>query len=75
MNRHIIILGITLFSFIISGCCAKEVVVYKGLTPPAPKVEICTLPPCKAAIWVPGYWQWRARRRAYVWIPGHWRRP
>jgi hypothetical protein len=40
--------------------------------PPPPKVEVKPPRPHARAVWVPGHWQWKGRRRGYVWVPGHW---
>lgn len=74
MKRCLVLLGIVLSIFFVSGCCTKELVLYKKPAPPPLKVEIRTAPPYKTAVWVPGHWEWKRRQRGYVWVSGHWRR-
>ncbi|MCO4764521.1 MAG: hypothetical protein KC502_23630, partial [Myxococcales bacterium] len=38
--------------------------------PPPPQVEAVTLPPCAGAVWLTGYWVYRAQH--WVWLPGRW---
>ena len=43
-------------------------------SPPPVRVEVRPTRPYPRAVWIPGRWKWRGRRRRYIWIPGHWRR-
>lgn len=45
-------------------------VVYVKKTPPKARVKVRPARPGKAAVWVPGHWQWNGRK--YVWKKGHW---
>lgn len=74
MNKQSLILGVTLLFLVALGSgCARKVVVYDRPTAPPPKVEIRPASPYRNAVWVPGHWDWRGKRRGYVWVPGHWR--
>lgn len=55
----------------ISGCT-----YYIKEPPPPVRVEVRPARPYSRAVWIPGRWKWRGRRRRgrYIWIPGHWRR-
>ncbi len=53
----------------ISGCT-----YYIKEAPPPARVELRSARPYPRAVWIPGHWKWRGRRRRYIWIPGHWRR-
>lgn len=48
-------------------------VVYVVRQPPAERVEVITLRPGAAHVWVGGFWTWRGGD--FVWIPGHWEVP
>jgi hypothetical protein len=41
--------------------------------PPPPRKELRARRPHRKAVWVPGHWRWRGRRKGYVWIAGHWK--
>lgn len=74
MDKRNLIIAITaLFLLTLGSGCARKVVVYEKPAPPAPKTEIRPASPYHGAVWVPGHWEWRNRRRGYVWVPGHWR--
>ncbi len=51
---------------------AGEVVIADA-PPPRPYVEAIPPPPYVGAIWIGGYWGWRARR--HIWIAGHYEAP
>ena len=66
-------LSVAALLLIASGC---RTVVIQGNPPPPPpeRVEVITVRPCSAAMWVPGHWKWQGRAHGYVWIPGHWKK-
>lgn len=47
--------------------------VVTDVAPPAPYVEVVPAIPYAGAIWISGYWGWRAGR--YQWEPGRWEHP
>lgn len=63
-------------------CASRTIYVRKA--PPKVRVEVRPAPPFKAAVWIPGHWQWKhgryvwvpgrwiKARRGYAWVPGHW---
>jgi hypothetical protein len=48
-------------------------VIIVAQPPPPPRVEVVTVRPSRAHVWVPGYWTWRSN--AHVWVPGVWAVP
>jgi hypothetical protein len=46
--------------------------LYVETEPPPLRAEVRPAPPGPNAVWIDGYWDWRARQ--YVWIEGHWDR-
>jgi len=76
IKREIFLGSLALLVLFSSGC-ARRVVVYEQPAPPPLKIEIRTVSPCPGAVWVPGHWKWRGRRRGgrHVWVSGHWKRP
>ena len=48
-------------------------VVYVGNRPPVARVEVISVRPGPAHVWIGGYWAWSARD--YVWVPGRWEVP
>ena len=50
-----------------------NVVLAQPPAPPAPPIEVITVQPAPAAIWVGGYWVYA--RSGYGWVPGHWQMP
>jgi len=74
MGHYLLILSFMLLLILNSGC-ARRRIVRERPAPPLPRVEVRPASPCVGAVWVPGHWEWRSRRRGYVWIPGHWNRP
>lgn len=42
--------------------------------PPPVRVEVRPTKPGLRAVWVPGHWKWKGKRRGYIWVPGHWKR-
>ena len=51
---------------------AEEFVV-TDVAPPAPYVETLPPPPYAGAVWINGYWGWRANR--HVWVGGRYEAP
>ena len=43
--------------------------------PPAPVDEVPPPAPNPSAVWMAGYWDWRANLGRHVWIAGHWAMP
>lgn len=43
------------------------------IPPPAPYAEVVPVVPYAGAVWIGGYWGWRAGR--HHWVPGYWDRP
>ncbi len=70
--RRLMPICIGLFMLHLHPACAPRVCV--GPTPPPPRKEVRTVKPFKKAVWIPGHWKWRNRRKGYVWVPGHWKR-
>lgn len=70
-----------------AGCYADEyatptVTVYHArapltvaVAPPPPVDEVPPRAPYPGAVWMAGYWDWRADAGRYVWIAGHWAAP
>jgi hypothetical protein len=73
-------------SLLISGCVVRERVVYQQPpppatggaevvvteAPPAPIVEVVTVSPGPAFVWIGGCWVWQDH---WVWERGHWAHP
>ena len=45
-------------------------VIYIGIAPPTPAVEVIVASPGPRYAWRPGYWRWQVRE--YIWVPGGW---
>lgn len=43
--------------------------------PPAPVPEVPPPEPYAGAVWMSGYWDWRADLGRHVWVAGHWATP
>ena len=73
MKKYALVLSILAVILLASGC--RTVVVYDRPAPPPEQVEVISVRPCPAAVWVTGHWTWKGGRYGrYVWVPGHWRR-
>ncbi len=48
-------------------------VVYVREGPPQPVVEVISVAPSRAHVWIPGYHVWRGN--SYVWVAGHYEVP
>ena len=69
MNLKAFLIVILLATTGLLGCAGAAFVETE---PPPLRVEVRSEPPSPGAIWVAGYWGWRAHQ--YVWIAGHWER-
>ena len=58
-------------SAMVAGCAVEETVVVRGPRPPD-RVDIVTVRPSPAHVWVRG--QWVRRGDGWVWIGGRWSR-
>jgi len=80
------LLAVVGISVLVTGCVERRVVVREQRVvvaqpvaevvvpeaPPAPQVEVVTVAPSLAHVWIPGYWAWQEGR--WLWIGGHWER-
>jgi len=48
-------------------------VTYIVRTPPPERVEVISVAPSPAHVWISGYWAWQ--NPDYIWVPGRWERP
>src|SRR5437870_5187151 len=74
------ILSGLVISFLSTGCVTRRIVVHEPAPvpaqvvvvqePPAPQHEVIGVPPSRAHVWVPGYWEWHHNK--YEWRSGHW---
>jgi WXXGXW repeat (2 copies) len=46
-----------------------------AVPPPAPVDEVPPPEPYPGAVWMAGYWDWRADQNRHVWVAGHWATP
>ena len=53
-------------AFELAGCAAPP-------PPPPTRVEVRPARPGAKAVWVPGHWKWKGKKKGYVWIQGHWK--
>ena len=67
--------GMLTVGLLLAGCVVAPGPVIVRTPPPAPppQVEVVTVQPGPAYMWVAGHWAWR--RGGYVWVPGHWAVP
>jgi hypothetical protein len=65
--------GILMMGFALAGLPVLEGCAGPRPAPPPMQEEIRSERPNATAVWVPGHWDWKGKRRGYVWIPGHWR--
>ena len=71
MNRSTFaasLFGLSLLS-LAAGCTVEERTVVRGPRP-ADRVEVVTVSPGPAHVWVRG--RWEATGDGWEWIPGHW---
>src|SRR5438270_6870747 len=46
-----------------------------AVAPPPPVDEVPSPEPYVGAVWMAGYWDWRADLGRHVWVAGHWGTP
>jgi hypothetical protein len=46
-----------------------------AVAPPPPVDEVPSPEPYAGAVWMAGYWDWRADLGRHVWVAGHWGTP
>lgn len=79
MKRNRIRSAIALAGLTLSMACAGYYPARIGVTyvvrsaPPPVRVEVITVAPSPAHVWISGYWAWRDPD--YVWVPGRWAHP
>ncbi len=70
--RNLILICLGLFIMEFAPACSTT--TYVRPAPPPLRVEVRAPRPHAKAVWVPGHWRWKGRRRGrHVWIPGHWK--
>ena len=60
------------FAALVAGCTVEEHTFVRGPERPAERVEVITVRPSPAYVWVAG--RWERRRDGWEWISGHWER-
>jgi hypothetical protein len=87
MKRTLRTMGLVLFGALVigAGCYGYDYavtparpvapVVSVAVAPPPPATEIPPRQPYPGAVWMAGYWDWRADLGRHVWVAGHWATP
>jgi hypothetical protein len=57
----------------VMGARPREGVIYVSRQPPVERVEVISVRPGPAHIWIAGHWGWR--ESDFIWIGGRWEEP
>ena len=72
-NRSRTALAGALLSLALFSPAAEAARVVVRVAPPLARVEVRTVAPSHAHVWVNGYWRWNGS--AHVWVAGAWHLP